>query len=48
MTDQELAQMLDEYTEEELATVLDFVEELGSVEAAQTALDALSELRKAA
>ncbi|MHC4875732.1 MAG: hypothetical protein ACYTGL_04490 [Planctomycetota bacterium] len=48
MTDQDLAQLLDQYTEEELATVLDFVEELGSLEAAQTALDALSDLRKAA
>ncbi len=48
MTEQELAQQLDQYSDEELATILDFVEELGSVEAAQAAIDALNDLRKAA
>ena len=48
MTEQDLAQQLDEYSDEELATILEFVEELGSVEAAQAAIDALNELRKAA
>lgn len=48
MTEQELAQQLDQYTDEELATILDFVEGLGSLEAAQEAIDALSDLRKAA
>lgn len=48
MTEQELAQQLDQFSDEELATILDFVEELGSFEAAQAAIEALSDLRKAA
>lgn len=48
MTEQELAQQLDQYSDEELATILEFVEQLGSIEAAQAAIDALSDLRKAA
>jgi predicted house-cleaning noncanonical NTP pyrophosphatase (MazG superfamily) len=48
MTEQELAQQLEQYSDEELATILEFVEQLGSLEAAQAAIDALSDLRKAA
>ncbi len=48
MTEQELAQQLEQYTDEELATILEFVQQLGSLEAAQAAIDALSDLRKAA
>jgi predicted house-cleaning noncanonical NTP pyrophosphatase (MazG superfamily) len=48
MTEQELAEQLEQYTDEELATILDFVEELGSLEAAQAAIEALSDLRRAA
>ncbi len=48
MTEQELAQQLDQYTDEELATILEFVEQLGSLEAAQAAIEALGDLRKAA
>jgi hypothetical protein len=48
MTEQELAQQLDQYSDEELATILEFVEQLGSLEAAQAAIDALTDLREAA
>ena len=48
MTEQELAEQLDQYSDEELATILEFVEQLGSLEAAQEAIEALSDLRKAA
>ncbi len=46
---QEIPQdILDELTDEEVATLLEFVERVGSFEDAQAAIDMLSELRDAA
>jgi hypothetical protein len=40
--------ILDELSDEEVATLLEFVERVGSFEDAQAAIDMLSELRDAA
>ncbi len=46
---QEIPQdLLDEMSDEEVATLLEFVERLGSFETARAAIDMLSELRDAA
>lgn len=48
MSDKIPQDILDELSDEELATLLEFVERMGSFEDAQAAIDMLSEQRDAA
>lgn len=48
MSEEELRNLLDEYSEEELADVLDFVEQVGGFENADVAIELLEEARRAA
>lgn len=48
MSQQDIDQGLDQFSDEELAEILEFVEQMGSLEDAQAALDALSQVQKAA
>jgi hypothetical protein len=45
MSEDELRNLLDEFTEEELADLLDFVEEVGGYENAEIAIASLEQLR---
>jgi hypothetical protein len=47
MSEQDL-QKLEEFSDEEVAQVLDFIEAMGSIEDAKAAIEALSQLRAAA
>lgn len=47
MSEQDL-QKLEEFSDEEVAQVLDFIESMGSIEDAKAAIEALSQLRSAA
>ena len=48
MADDQIHSALDEIADEDLATLLDFVESAGSFEEAHAAIDALSQLREVA
>jgi hypothetical protein len=48
MDEEELAELLEQYDDEALETLMSFVENLGSFEEARAAIDALDQLRKAA
>jgi|GEM_PF-1780098 len=48
MDDEELIDRLEEFNEEELGQLLDFIEEVGSIENASSLLDSLEEVRRAA
>ena len=47
-TKENFAELLEEYDDESLETLMSFVESLGSFEEARAAIDALDQLRKAA
>lgn len=48
MDDEELIDRLEEFDEDELGMILDFIEEVGSIENASCLLDSLEEIRRAA
>lgn len=48
MDEEKLAELLEQYDDESLETLMAFVESLGSFEEARAAIDALDQLRKAA
>ncbi|MGZ0170416.1 MAG: hypothetical protein ACKVHE_12730 [Planctomycetales bacterium] len=48
MDEEKLAELLEQYDDEALETLMSFVENLGSFEEARAAIDALDQLRKAA
>ena len=48
MDEQQLAELLEQYDDEALETLMAFVESLGSFAEARAAIDALDQLRKAA
>ncbi len=48
MDDEELIDRLEEFSEDELAQLLDFIEDVGSIENAESLLDSLEEIRRAA
>ena len=48
MDDEELIDRLEEFNEDELGQLLQFIEDVGSIENATTLLDSLEEIRRAA
>ncbi len=48
MSEEQIRDLLEEFSEEELADILDFVEEVGGFENAEAALSSLEQVRKAA
>lgn len=48
MAEEKLEDILDEMSEEDVATLLEFVDRVGSFEDAQAAIDMLSQIREAA
>lgn len=48
MNQEKLAELLRQYDDEDLETLMDFVEKLGSFDEARAAIEALDLLRKAA
>ncbi len=48
MDDEKLAELLEQYDDEDLETLMSFVESLGSFEEARATIEALDQLRKAA
>lgn len=48
MSDQELDALLAEFNDDDLESLLNFVENVGSFEEARAAIDALSRIREAA
>lgn len=48
MDDEQLAELLEQYDDEALETLMSFVESLGSFEEARATIDALDQLHKAA
>lgn len=48
MDEEKLAELLEQYDDEALETLMSFVESLGSFEEARATIDALDQLRKAA
>lgn len=48
MDDETLAELLDQFEDEDLETLMEFVERTGSFEDAKAAIDTLDQLRKAA
>lgn len=48
MDEQKIAELLDQFEDEDLEILIEFVERTGSIEDAQAVIDALDELRKAA
>lgn len=48
MDQEKLAELLEQYDDEDLETLMAFVEELGSFDEAWATIDALDQLRKAA
>lgn len=48
MDDEKLAELLEQYDDQDLETLMSFVESLGSFEEARAAIEALDQLRKAA
>lgn len=48
MSSSEIAEKLEDFSDEELASVIDFIETTGSIEEARAAIEALSRLREAA
>jgi len=48
MSHEEMQPLVDGMSDDELATLIEFVEKMGSVEDVRAAIDALSELRHAA
>lgn len=48
MDQEKLARLLEQYDDEDLHTLMTFVEKLGSFDEAWAAIDALDQLRKAA
>lgn len=48
MDDEQLAALLEQYDDQALETLMNFVESLGSFDEARAAIDALDKLRKAA
>lgn len=47
MSEQDL-QLLDQFSDEDIAQVLEFIDSVGSIEDAKAAIEALSQLREAA
>ena len=48
MSNEELLELLSDYSDEELAEILEFVEQMGSLEDAQAALESLNQAAEAA
>ncbi|MBL6705531.1 MAG: hypothetical protein ISQ06_05430 [Planctomycetaceae bacterium] len=48
MDEERIAELLEQYDDQDLETLMAFVESLGSFEEARATLDALDQLRKAA
>lgn len=48
MDDEKLAELLEQYDDQDLETLMSFVESLGSFEEARATIEALDQLRKAA
>lgn len=48
MDDEELIDRLEEFNEDELGQLLQFIDDVGSIENAHTLLDSLEEIRRAA
>jgi len=48
MDEQELAQILDQFADEDIEVLLNFVDQVGGFDDANAAVDALDQLRKAA
>ncbi|NQV29106.1 MAG: hypothetical protein HQ518_32530 [Rhodopirellula sp.] len=48
MDEKQIAELLEQYDDESLETLMAFVENVGSFEEARAAIDALDQLRKAA